>query len=90
MMGDKGVAQIVDFCPFNTGDTEKDLERAGWYTSNSSGKTHPVAQKEPNSWGLYDMHGNVFEFCYDGFNEAKGYGNYTQDRDALFAKKNIG
>jgi len=64
---------------FNTGNTEKDLDRAGWYISNSGGKTHPVAQKEPNAWGIYDMHGNVFEFCYDAFDEAKGYGNYTPE-----------
>jgi formylglycine-generating enzyme required for sulfatase activity len=52
---------------FYNGNTEKDLARAGWYIGNSDGKTHPVAQKEPNSWGLFDMHGNVFEFCDDNW-----------------------
>jgi formylglycine-generating enzyme required for sulfatase activity len=51
---------------FSSGKTESDLARVGWYQVNSSGKSHPVAQKKPNDWGLYDMHGNVFEFCYDG------------------------
>ena len=44
---------------YYTGDTEEDLDRAGWYDGNSGGELHPVGEKEPNAWGLYDMHGNV-------------------------------
>jgi len=47
------------------GMTSTDLDKAGWYSANSGSKTHPVGQKEPNLWGLYDMYGNVNELCND-------------------------
>lgn len=49
------------------------LEVMGWYRENSDKCTHPVGRKEPNAWGLFDMHGNVEELCDDG-NHYTAYG----------------
>ena len=49
---------------FYTGDSEEDLARAAWYEGNSGNRPHPVGLKEPNAFGLYDMHGNVGEWLY--------------------------
>jgi hypothetical protein len=44
---------------------DPNLDAMGWYCGNSDSKTHPFGQKQPNAWGLYDMHGNVCEWCED-------------------------
>ena len=54
---------------YHSGDKEADLSRAAWYDANSKNTTHKVGQKEANGFGLYDMHGNVFQYCQDWYGE---------------------
>ncbi len=65
---------------YHSGDMEQDLAKVGWYDENSGGRLHGVAELEPNGFGLYDMHGNVFEWCLDAFT---GYETSPRAGDGL-------
>jgi len=60
---------------YSFGSDSGTLKENGWFKENSHGKTHPVGKKKANPWGLYDIHGNVAEWCHDWY-----AGNYYQNR----------
>ena len=57
---------------YSFGEGSKSLGDYAWFDGNSNNQTHPVGEKKANAWGLYDMHGNVWDWCSDW------YGDYPE------------
>jgi formylglycine-generating enzyme required for sulfatase activity len=68
--------------PYFFGDDPKKLDEYAWYSANSEDKTHPVGKKKPNPWGLYDIYGNVAEWCLDHYKKDY-YDSFPRDKPTL-------
>lgn len=63
------VARAGSTTTYSFGDAEKELGAYAWFTGNAAGNDPPVGAKKPNAWGLYDMHGYLWEWCGDAWHD---------------------
>jgi formylglycine-generating enzyme required for sulfatase activity len=73
---------------YSFGDSDSELGEYAWYNENSGRTTQPVGQKKPNPWGLYDMHGNVWEWCQDWVGDYSS-GSTTDPRGATSGSSQV-
>lgn len=82
---------------YSSGDRTEDLDAVAWWSGNSGGHAHAVGQKAPNAFGLYDMHGNVAEWCgrppatppFRYYNQSIRGGSFQDDIMALAAATSL-
>ena len=72
---------------FSFGDDVHLLGKYAWFSGNSDDQTHPVGKKTPNQWGVFEMHGHVWEFCEDDY---PGYADATHDGRACIGNPRSG
>lgn len=77
------------YAPYCFGDDVKLLDEYAWYADNANRKTQPVGKKKPNAWGLFDVHGNVGEWCVglDGQPIARGGAFLNKDKEVTVSRR---
>jgi formylglycine-generating enzyme required for sulfatase activity len=72
-----------------TGDYADDLDWIAWYYINSDDKVHQVGERHPNAWGLFDMEGNVWEYCQDWYSESYSQSPSTDPQGPASGKERV-